>query len=91
MPKNGNRGANTKRSDGPFASNNEDVDSNVIFGDAKSKKKAKPGSMAGDSAKKEGDIASAIGDDPFKKPDTKKLVREIQKSLQSLSCCQIAF
>ena len=77
MPKNGNRGANSKRSNGPFASNNEDIDSNVIFGDAKSKKKAKPGSMAGDPLKKEGDIASAVGDDPPKKLDTKKLVSEI--------------
>ena len=77
MPKNGNRGANTKRSNGPFASNNEDIDSNVIFGDAKSKKKAKQGSIAGDLVKKEGDIASATGDDPPKKLDTKKLVSEI--------------
>ena len=91
MPKNGNRGANTKRSNGPFASNNEDIDSNVIFGDAKSKKMAKQGNMAGDSVKKEGDIASAIGDDPPKKPDAKKLVSEIHKSLQSLDWCQIAF
>ena len=90
MPKNGNRGANTKRSNGPFASNNEDIDSNVIFGDAKSKKNTKKGNMAGDSVKKEGDIASAIGDDPSRKPDTKKLVSEIRNSLQLLDCCQIA-
>ena len=90
MPKNGNRGPNTTRSNGPFASNNEDIDSNVIFEDAKSKKKAKQGSMVGDSVKKVGNIASAISDDPPKKPDTKKLVSEIQKSLQSLDCCKIA-
>lgn len=90
MPKNGNRGANTEKSHGPFASNNEDIDSDVIFGDAKSKKKAKQGSIAGDSVKKEGDTASAIGDDPPKKPDIKKLVSEVQKPLQALDCCQIA-
>ena len=89
MPKNGNRGANAKRSNGPFASNNEDVDSNVIFGDPKFKKKEKQGIMAGDSVTKEGDIASAIGDNPPKKLDTKKLVSEIQKSPQSLDRRQI--
>lgn len=76
MPKNGNRGANAKILDGPFASNNEDIDSNVVFGDAKSKKKTKQGSIPGQSIKKEGGTASVIGDDPPKKPDTKKLVRE---------------
>ena len=91
MPKNGNRGANSKRSNGPFASNNEDIDSNVIFGDAKSHKMAKQGNIAGDSMKKEGDFASAIGDVSPKKPDTKKLVSEIHKSLQSLDCRQVAF
>ena len=85
MPKNSNRGVNTKKSNGPFASNNEDIDSNVIFGDAKSKKKVDQGSMARDSAKKGGDTVITLGDDTPKKPDTRKLVSEIQKSLD---CCQ---
>ncbi len=77
MPKNGNRGANSKNSNVPFASNNEDIDSNVVFGDAKTKRKAKQDSAGGD-------VVTAAGDDPPKKPDTKKLVSNVQKSFH---CC----
>lgn len=84
MPKNGKRGANTRRPNAPFASNNEEIDSNVIFGDAKTKKKAERGSTAGDSSKK-GDTVTTLGDDPPKKPDTRKLVSKIQKLFD---CCQ---
>ena len=77
MPKNGNRGANTRKQNAPFASNNEEIDSNVIFGDAKTPKKAERGSTAGDSAKKGGDSLTTLGDDPPKKPDTRKLVSKI--------------
>lgn len=77
MPKNGGRGANIKKSNYPFASNNEDVDSNVVFGDAKTTRKAKQGSTTEDAAKKGGDIVPASSEDPPKKPDTRKLVSNI--------------
>lgn len=78
MPKNGNRGASTRRPNAPSASNNEEIDSNVIFGDAKTKKKAERGSTVGDISKK-GDTTASLGDDPPKKPDTRKLVSKVQK------------
>ncbi len=78
MPKNGNRSANSKNLNVPFASNNEDIDSNVVFGDAKTKQKAKKGSAGRD-------VVTASGEDPPKKPDTKKLVSDVQKSFH---CCQ---
>lgn len=87
MPKNGNRGANARRPNTPSASNNEEIDSNVIFGDAKNKKKAERGSTAGDSSKK-GDTVTTLGDDPPKKPDTRKLVSKIQKLFD---CCRDEF
>ncbi len=76
MPKNGNRGANTKKSNVPFAST-DDVDSNVVFGDAKNNKKAKQGSRAEDSAKIGGGIVPASSEDSSKKPDTRTLVSKI--------------
>ena len=79
MPKSGNRGANIKKADAPPASINEDIDSNVIFGDAKTKKKAKQGSTTGDAAQKGGDNVINLGHDVPKKPDTRKLVSNIQK------------
>ena len=88
MPKNGNRGANTKRPNAPFASNIEDVNSDVIFGDAQTKRTAKQGSTAGDLAKKGGDIVTTSADDPPKKPDTRKLVGNAQRSFE---CCQDDF
>ena len=75
MPKNGNRGA--KKSNIPFASNHEDIDSNVVFGDAKTPKKAKQGSTAEASAQKGGDNIPASSEGPPKKPDTRKLVSNI--------------
>lgn len=79
MPKNGNRGANTKRSNVPFASNNEDIDSNVVFGDAKTTRKAKQDSTAEDSAKAGGDAVPASGEGS-KKLDNRKLVSSIWRS-----------
>ena len=79
MPKNGNRGANTKKSNNPFASNNEEIDSNVIFGDVKATRKAKQGSTAEDSAKKAGNIVAASSEDVPKKPDTRTLVSNVWK------------
>lgn len=76
MPKNGNRGANTKKSNVPFSSNNDDVGSNVVFGDAKTTRKAKQGSTAEDSAKKEGGVSS---ENQPKMPDTRKLVSNFYK------------
>ena len=81
MPKNGNRGANVKRPNAPSASNNEEIESNVIFRDEKSRRKAKQGSTADDSVKKGGDIVPASGDGQPKKPDTRKLVSNSQKAL----------
>ena len=77
MPKNGNHGANTKKSNVPFASNKEDVDDNVIFGDAKTTRKATQGSTAESSAKKGGNIVPASSEDPPKKLDSRKLVSNI--------------
>ena len=77
MPRNGNRGANTKKSSAPTASNNDEFDSNVVFGDVKTKKKAKQSSTAEDTAKKGGDTVPTLGDDLPKKPDTRKLVSNI--------------
>ena len=76
MPKNGNRGANSKKSNVPFAST-DDIDSNVVFGDAKNMKKAKQGSRAEDSAKTGGGIVPASSDVSSKKPDTRTLVSRI--------------
>lgn len=84
MPKNGNRGVNTKNANAPFASNNKDIDSKVIFGDAKTTRKAKQGSTVEDSAKK-GDTVPASSEDPPKKPDPRKLVSNSQKASD---CCQ---
>ena len=86
MPKNGSRGANVKRPNAPSASNNEEIVSNVIFRDEKSKRKAKQGSTADDSAKKGGDIVPALGDEQQKKPDTRKLVSNIRKAF---NCAEI--
>lgn len=80
MPKTGNRGGNTKKSNAAFASNSEDFDSNVVFGDVKTKSKAKQGSTVDDSAKKGGDNVPASGEDHPKKPDTRKLVRNVSMS-----------
>lgn len=82
MPKNGNRGA--KKSNIPFASN-EEIDSNVVFGDAKTPKKAKQGSTAEFPAKNGGDNIPASSEAPPKKPDTRKLVSNISKSSD---CCR---
>ena len=73
MPKNGSRGVNSKL----LASNSEDIDSNVVFGDSKAKKKAEQGSAGEGSAKKGGNFVSASGDDALKKPDTRELVGSI--------------
>ena len=81
MPKNGNRAA--KKSNIPF--NNEDIDSNVVFGDAKTAKKAKQGSTAEPSAKKGGDNIPALNEGPPNKPDTRKLVSNISNSSE---CCR---
>lgn len=78
MPKNGNRGANTRKSNVSLASNNEDIDSNVVFGHAKTTRKAKQSSTAEDSATKVGDIVPASSEDPPKQPDTRKLVSNIE-------------
>lgn len=80
MPKNGNRGANTKKSNVPFASNAEDLDSNVVFGDAKTTRKSKQSSTAEGSARKGGDVVPASSEDPPKQPDTRKLVSNIRNS-----------
>lgn len=79
MPKNGNRGANTKKSNISFASNNEDIDSNVVFGDAKTTRKVKQASTAEDSARKGGTIAPASSEDAPTKPDTRKMVSNTLK------------
>lgn len=80
MPKNGNRGANTKKPNVPFTSNNDEIDSNVVFGDAKTTRNVKKASTAEDSARKGGDIAPASSEDAPKKPDTRKLVSNICNS-----------
>ena len=85
MPKNGNRSDNAKKVNVSFTPNNEEIDSNVVFGDANPKKKTKRGSTTDDSAKKGGDIVPALGSGPSKKSDTKKLVSNIQGSFD---CCQ---
>lgn len=77
MPKNGNRGGNTKKANIPFTPNNEDGDSNVVFGDAKTTRKAKQDNMAEDAAKNRGDVPAASGEGPSKKPDSRKLVSTI--------------
>lgn len=83
MPKNGNRGANTKKSDTTVASNNKGMDSNVVFGDSKTSRKAKQGNAADESAKKgrDVDVVPTSGKDLPKKPDTRKLVSSTPKSL----------
>ena len=85
MPKNGNRGANTKKPNVPFAWNNEEIDSNVIFGHAKATRKAKQGSTAEDSAMTGGNIVPASSEDASKKPDTRTLVSNVWKPFD---CCQ---
>ncbi|CAD6590293.1 MAG: hypothetical protein ASARMPRED_004713 [Alectoria sarmentosa] len=73
MPKNGNRGANTKKTNVPLASNN-DIDSNVVFGDTKTKRKATQGSTAESSAKKGGNLVPASNEDTPKKLDSRELI-----------------
>ena len=80
MPKNGNRGANTKKSNLPFASNKEDINSNVVFGDARTKRKDKQGSTADESAKKGGAVVPVSSENVPKQPDTRKLVSYNRKS-----------
>ena len=74
MPQNGSRGADTKKSKGSSASNNEHADSNVVFGDAKVTRKAKHGSTAEDLAKKEEGTKPGSNESPPKNSDTRKLV-----------------
>ena len=84
MPRNVGRSANFKKANIPSASNNEDDDSNVIFGDPKAMKKVKHGSIAESSAGQGGNNVPASSEDPLKKPDPRKLVSNSQNS--SVSC-----
>lgn len=77
MPKNGHHGA--KKPNVPFASNNEDIDSNVVFGNVKTPKNASQGSTAEGSLKKGEDNMPASSEGPPKKTDTRKLVSNIAK------------
>lgn len=84
MPKNGHRGP--KKSNTPFTSNHEDVDSNVVFGDTKTAKKASRGSTTEGSLIKGEDNMPASSEGPPKKPDTRKLV---SKTVKSYDCCKM--
>ena len=81
MPKKGSHGANSKNTKVPFASTDKDFDSNVVFGDADAKRKARTNSTREDAAKKGGSMVAASGDDLQKKPDTRELVSNIHVSI----------